>query len=259
MKLREDEVRIAAPDCEIRSILIRPVGDGPWPGVLFYSDIFQLTESTLRTARRLASQGFAVCAPEIYPRDLAGRALEFDDAGKASGLAGAAATSTAQFDSDRVAVLAHLAGRPDITEVSCVGFCIGGHLAFRAAFDERVAATVCFYPTGLHDGKLGGDADSGTLSRAADVAGRMMVVFGSNDPHVPADARLQILSTLYAVGRGTLGAAHLRRWRARLHARHRPAPRPRHHRRGTGRGRLLPHPALTTGPTSNWCSISSPR
>jgi carboxymethylenebutenolidase len=28
----------------------------------------------------------------------------------------------------------------------------------------------------------------------------MMVVFGSNDPHVPADARLQILSTLYAAG-----------------------------------------------------------
>jgi len=55
MKLLEDEVRVAAPDCEIRSIVIRPVGEGPWPAVLFYSDIFQLTESTLRTARRLAS------------------------------------------------------------------------------------------------------------------------------------------------------------------------------------------------------------
>jgi carboxymethylenebutenolidase len=200
MKVSEDEVRIAAPDCEIRSIMIRPVGDRQWPAVLFYSDIFQLTESTLRTARRLASLGFAVCAPEIYPRDLAGVGLEFDDAGKAAGLAGAAGTTTAQFDSDRVAVLDHLAARPDVGEVCCVGFCIGGHLAFRAAFDERVAATVCFYPTGLQDGKLGADADSGTLARAADVAGRMMVVFGSEDPHVPADARLQILSALYAAG-----------------------------------------------------------
>ena len=199
MKLREDEVLIPASGYQIRSVLLTPVGEGPWPGVVLYTDIFQLTESTLRTARRLASAGFVVCVPEIYPRGaLAGVALEFDDAGKASGLAGAAATTTAQFDSDRVAVLDPLAGRPDITEVYCVGFCIGGHLAFRAAFDERVAATVCFYPTGLHDGKLGGDADSGTLARAADVAGRMMVVFGSNDPHVPADARLQILSTLYA-------------------------------------------------------------
>jgi hypothetical protein len=40
------------------------------------------------------------------------------------------------------------------------GFCIGGHLAFRAAFDPRIAATVCFYPTGLHNGALGADADA---------------------------------------------------------------------------------------------------
>ncbi len=200
MKLREEQVRIPAPDCEIRSTLIRPVGDGRWPAVLFYSDIFQLTESTLRTARRLASRGFAVWVPEIYPRVLAGVALEFDDEGKAAGLAGAAATTTAQFDSDRIAVLDHLAGRPDVGELYCVGFCIGGHLAFRAALDERVAATVCFYATGLQDGKLGADADSGTLERAADVAGRMMMVFGSADPHVPAAARLQIISALYAAG-----------------------------------------------------------
>jgi carboxymethylenebutenolidase len=111
MKLSEDEIRVPSPDGEIRSVVIRPVADGRWPAVLYYSDIFQLTESTLRTARRLASLGFAVFAPEIYPRDLAGVALEFDDAGKAAGLAGAAGTTTAQFDSDRVAMLDHLAAR----------------------------------------------------------------------------------------------------------------------------------------------------
>src|SRR3954449_3640310 len=104
MKLREDEVLVPAPDCEIRSVLINPADEGPWPAVLLYTDIFQLTESTLRTARRLASAGFVVGVPEIYPHGpLAGVALEFDDAGKQAGLAGAAATTTAHFDSDRVA------------------------------------------------------------------------------------------------------------------------------------------------------------
>ena len=198
MKLREETVVVAAPDCQIRTAVIRPAGAGRFPAVLFYSDIFQLTESTLRTARRLASLGFAVCAPEIYPRgELAGVALEFDDVGKAAGMAGAKSTTTEQFDSDRRAVLDHLAGEAD--EIYCVGFCIGGHLAFRAAFDDRVAATVCFYPTGLHNGALGADvADS--LHRAGDVAGRLMVVFGSQDPHVPPDARLQVVSALYAAG-----------------------------------------------------------
>jgi carboxymethylenebutenolidase len=79
------------------------------------------------------------------------------------------------------------------------GFCIGGHLAFRAAFDPRVAAAVCFYPTGLHNGALGA-GDAGSLARAADIRGRLMIVFGSQDPHVPAEARVQIVSALYAAG-----------------------------------------------------------
>jgi carboxymethylenebutenolidase len=200
VKLREEEVRIPSDDGEIRSIVISPVDGGRGHGVLLYTDIFQLTESTLRTARRLASSGFVVCAPEIYPHgELAGVALEFDDAGKEAGLGGAAATTAAQFDADRVAVLDALAARPDVDRISATGFCIGGHLAFRAAFDERVTSTVCFYPTGLQDGKLGAD-DPGSLARAADIHGRMMIVFGSRDPHVPSDARVQIVSALYAAG-----------------------------------------------------------
>jgi carboxymethylenebutenolidase len=197
MKLREEEIRVG----DIRTIVIRPANEETWPGLLLYTDIFQLTESTLRTARRLAADGFVVAVPEIYPHGpLAGAALEFDDAGKQQGLAGAAATTTAAFDADRTAVLDHLDARPDVSDVFVTGFCIGGHLAFRAAFDQRVKATVCFYPTGLHNGALGADADSGTLERAADIHGRLMIVFGSQDPHVPAGARLDILQRLYAAG-----------------------------------------------------------
>ncbi|GAA4959364.1 dienelactone hydrolase family protein [Actinoplanes utahensis] len=181
--------------------MLRPAGDGKWPGLLLYTDIFQLTESTLRTARRLAAAGFVVAVPEIYPHgELAGVALEFDDEGKQRGLAGAAATTAAEFDADRVAVLDHLEQRDDVTRLFVTGFCIGGHLAFRAAFDPRVAATVCFYPTGLHNGALGRDDDAGSIARAAEIQGRLLIVFGSQDPHVPADARLFILERLYAAG-----------------------------------------------------------
>ena len=201
MKLREDEVRIPSPAGPIRAVVLRPASDTALPGLLLYTDIFQLTESTLRTARRFASAGFVVCVPEIYPHgDLAGVALEFDDAGKQAGLAGAAATPAAAFDADRVAVLDHLQARDDTTTLLATGFCIGGHLAFRAAFDPRVAATVCFYATGLHNGGLGADADAGSLARAADIRGRLMLVFGAQDPHVPAAARVGILSALYTAG-----------------------------------------------------------
>jgi carboxymethylenebutenolidase len=197
MKLREEETRVG----DIRAIVIRPVDDRERPGLLLYTDIFQLTESTLRTARRLAADGFVVVVPEIYPHGpLAGVALEFDDEGKQRGMAGAAATTTASFDADRAAVLDYLESRPDVSDLFVTGFCIGGHLAFRAAFDPRVKATVCFYPTGLHNGALGADADAGSLTRAGEIRGRLLIVFGSQDPHVPADARLDIVQRLYAAG-----------------------------------------------------------
>lgn len=197
--MREERVRISAADCEIQAIVIEPVGTPRHQGVLCYTDIFQLTKSTLRTARRLASAGFLVCLPEIYPRELAGVALEFDDAGKQAGLAAAAHTTAAQFDADCAAVLDYLEQRDDIAEINVVGFCLGGHLAFRAASDPRVAATVCFYPTGLHNGALGSD-DASSLARATSIGGRLLIIFGSNDPHVPADARLQTLTALYGAG-----------------------------------------------------------
>ncbi len=200
MKVFEEEVRISGAGHLIRAKVLAPVGGASRPAVLLYSDIFQLTESTLRTCRRLAAAGWLVCVPEIYPRgELAGVALEFDDAGKQAGLAGAASMTTAEFDEDRVSVLDYLAQRSDVTTLHAAGFCLGGHLAFRAAFDERVASTVCFYPTGLHNGSLGAD-HAASLDAAAGINGRLMMIFGSRDPHVPAGARVQILSKLYAAG-----------------------------------------------------------
>jgi carboxymethylenebutenolidase len=198
MRVSDEEALMKAPDGDIRCVVVRPDRGRRWPGVLFYTDIFQLTPSTMRTARRLASYGFVVCVPEIYPRgDLAGVSLAFDDHGKQAGLAAAAATPTAQFDADRVAALDYLEQRPDVEgTLRAVGFCLGGHLAFRAAFDARVKATVCFYPTGLQDGALGADRDAGTLAEADRIGGTLLLVFGSNDPHVPAGARSRIIAEL---------------------------------------------------------------
>ena len=44
---------------------------------------------------------------------------------------------------------------------------------------------------GLHDGKLGADADAGSLARSGEIGGELLMIFGSRDPH-PADG-LQII------------------------------------------------------------------
>ena len=105
-----------------------------------------------------------------------------------------AKTPVADFDADCRAGLNWLSKHPQVApgKIGAVGFCIGGHLAFRAAFQPDVRATVCYYGTGIHDGKLGLDEDAGSLARAKEIRGELLMIFGTNDPHVPEPGRATI-------------------------------------------------------------------
>ena len=171
----------------MRTFVAAPAAEGAYPGVVFYTDIFQLTEPSLRWAVRLAGYGFVVVAPEIYHRvEPPGTVLEFDDEGKARGQADVEALTTAPVRRGhrrraRVAV-------ERCPTVGAAGHCTGGHLAFRAAFDERVRGTVCWYATGLHNGKLGADKTD-SLERAREIGGEILLIWGTRDPHTPQDGR----------------------------------------------------------------------
>ena len=187
----------------LRMFVASPKADGKYPGVLFYSDIFQLTGPMLRAVSRLAGYGFVVAAPEIYHRiEPPGTVIPFDDAGRDRGMEDAARTGVAEFDVTCRAVLDYLAGHGRVAEgkLGAAGFCIGGHLAFRAALQPDVLATVCFYPTGLHTGRLGRDADAGSLARASEIKGALLLVFGTRDPHVPQEGRAKIVVALGRAG-----------------------------------------------------------
>ena len=82
-------------------------------------------------------------------------------------------------------------------QIATMGFCIGGHLAFRAAFNQDIKAAVCVYPTGIHNGKLGKEK-ADTISRVGEIKGRVLAIFGTLDPHIPEDGRVSILKALEA-------------------------------------------------------------
>jgi len=183
---------IPAPVSPMRTFVAAPTAEGRFPAVWCYSDIFQLTPTMLRFCVRLAGYGFVAAAPEIYHRtEPAGTAIAFDDAGRTPGHNDALKTPVADLDYDCRAGLDWLGRQPNVApdEIAAMGFCIGGHLAFRAAFQPEVRATTCFYGTGIHNGKLGLDGDAGSLARIAEIRGQLLMVFGSNDPHVPAEGR----------------------------------------------------------------------
>src|SRR5262245_42872306 len=181
-------VDISVDGSPLRMFVAAPKAEGRYPGILFYSDIFQLTGPMLRASARLAGYGFVVAAPEIYHRiEPAGTVIPFDDAGRTRGLEDAQKTPVARFDAGCRATIDYLADHPRVAKgkLAAGGFCIGGHLAFRAALQPDVKATVCFYGTGIHNGKLGQDENAGSLERAREIRGELLMVFGALDPHVP--------------------------------------------------------------------------
>jgi len=196
MIVASEYVDISSGGSPMRMFVAAPAAAaGTYAGILCYSDIFQLTAPMLRSCIRLAGYGFVAAAPEIYHRiEPPGSVIPFDDRGRARGLEDAAKTPVAHFDEDRRAALDYLSKHPRLanSQLGAMGFCIGGHLAFRAALEPDVRATVCFYGTGIHDGKLGQDRDAGSLGRAAEIRGKLLMVWGGQDPHVPTEGRTLI-------------------------------------------------------------------
>ena len=195
------EATVVVPSSQghaIRCVVLKPVGTTPpqpLPAVLAYSDIFQLTESHLRMCRRLCGHGFVVVVPELFARlGLAATALDFER-DRQLALDSTNRMELAWFDEDRRTMLAWMHAQPfvDAAKLLAAGWCIGGHLAFRAAQEPAVKAAACFYATGLHDNTLGkahGTAPS--LASAQIIQGALLMVWGTRDPHIPEDGRAKI-------------------------------------------------------------------
>ncbi|HEY2800137.1 MAG TPA: dienelactone hydrolase family protein, partial [Chthoniobacterales bacterium] len=67
MTLRETEmIDLPTPTGPMRTHLFRPAEERHFPGVLFYSEIFQVTAPIRRLAALIAGHGYLVAVPEIY-------------------------------------------------------------------------------------------------------------------------------------------------------------------------------------------------
>lgn len=199
MTINEPEILdLATPTGPMRTYVLRPSAPGKYPGILLYSEIFQVTGPIRRTAAMIAGHGYVVAFPEIYHEfEPPGVALAYDTAGADRGNALKTTKELAAYDSDSRAALDHLKGRPDCTgKLGVMGICIGGHLAFRAAMNSDVLAGTCFYATDIHKRSLGKGMKDNTLDRISEIKGEMLMIFGRQDPHVPREGRQLIYNAM---------------------------------------------------------------
>ena len=117
------------------AVLVRPVGPGPWPGVVMVHEIWGVDDVLRRQAERLASAGFVVLAPDLLgdgPRLRCMRSV-FRALQARSGL---------PFDLVRAAREQLLADRHVNGRVGIIGFCLGGGFALLLSSDGFDASAV---------------------------------------------------------------------------------------------------------------------
>lgn len=191
-------IDLSTPTGPMRTYLFAPGGPGPYPALILYSEIFQLTGPIRRTAALLAGHGYIVAVPEVYHElESPGTVLAYDQAGADKGNFNKFEKEVLSYDSDARALLDHLAALPNCTgKLGVIGICLGGHLAFRAAMNPNVSATACFYATDIHSGSLGKGRNDNSLARAEEIKGELLMIFGRQDPHVPLEGRNRIRARL---------------------------------------------------------------
>jgi carboxymethylenebutenolidase len=204
MIIRSDETADipVATKGPMRLHLFRPAVPGRFPGVVFFSEIYQATDPIRRLAALVAGQGYVVAVPEVYHEyEPLGTVLRYDTAGTERGNTLKTTKPIAGFDADASAALAYLQAHEACTgRLATLGVCLGGHLAYRAALNPTVSAAACFYATDIHTGTLGSGGGDDSLARMDELKAEAMFVWGRQDPHVPFAGRQRIRERLEAVG-----------------------------------------------------------
>src|SRR6201994_2333004 len=204
MILKDDLVQdIPTANGPMRTYFFRPTLENTqFPGIILYSEIFQMTGPIRRFATFVAGHGYLVAVPEVYHElETTGTVLPYDQAGADKGNFDKYEKELSSYDSDARAVLDHLKSRDDCNgRLGAVGICLGGHLAFRTAMNPDVRATVCFYATDIHSGTLGKGKQDNSLARASEITGELLHIWGRQDPHVPLEGRNRIKARLDEAG-----------------------------------------------------------
>lgn len=113
----------------IDAYLARPLGPGPFPGVIVIPEAFGLVTHIKEVARRFAARGYVAISPELYTRIGAPDPTDMSSVGpKMMNLPDKKAVG------DLEGAITFLKGQPQSSgKVGIVGFCSGGRHSFLAA------------------------------------------------------------------------------------------------------------------------------
>jgi carboxymethylenebutenolidase len=158
----EEKLEISTPDGATEAFLYHPEGLGPWPGVLYFTDIVGVRQAPMDTARRIAAEGYTVLLPNLFYRTSRLPVFDFKpnfaDERTTQRIRDFSAPLTPEtMDRDAAAYVDFLAARPEAAKgrMAVLGYCYSGAMAMRTAAirPDKIAAVASF-----HGGRLLTDA-----------------------------------------------------------------------------------------------------
>lgn len=211
----ERRLAVTAADGVAEGFLYTPDGDGPWPGLLWFTDVWGIRPANQGMARRVAEAGYAVLMPNIYYRTdrLPVSEGEPDPAVPATRarmehLLGA--VTMEMMLRDGAAYADFLQRRPEVAgaKLGAVGYCFGGQFALgaAAAAPDRIVAAASF-----HGGWLVTDRPDSPHLLLPKVRAELLFAHATDDPLMPAADIARFEALLAEWG----GRYHSETWPAR--------------------------------------------
>ncbi len=166
----------------------RPAGAGPAPAIVVIQEIFGVNKVMRDICDWLAGEGYLAVCPDLFWRIEPG--IDITDKSKAEW--DKAFSLYSAFDRDHGvadieatrAVAATLPGSNG--KVGAVGYCLGGHMAYRTAAQTVIDASVGYYGVGIND----------ALNLAGGISKPLMLHVAEKDGFVPPEAQAKVAAAL---------------------------------------------------------------
>lgn len=165
---------------------------GPCPMIVVLQEAFGVNSHIRSVADRLAQQGSIAIAPELFHRTAPG--FQGDYSNFNGTLPHMRAVTPEKAEADLRATYSWLMSQDfaGSAGVSCIGFCMGGRIAFLANAVLPLRAAVSFY---------GGGIAPALLDRAAALHAPMLFFWGEQDRNIPPEQRAAVIGAVKAAGK----------------------------------------------------------
>jgi carboxymethylenebutenolidase len=201
----DTDVVVTTADGSCDAALIHPKGNGPWPGVILFVDVFGLRPTMRDMAKRLAANGYTVLVPNPFYRTTKAPGLpitlDFTSAEDRAKIAKVREPMTDQaVMSDSTAYVKFLDSQATVNKkkkIGVFGYCMGGPMTMQAAAASpaRVGAGASF-----HGGGLVTDKPDSPHLKVAQMKAQFYFAIATNDDQRQPDAKTKLAEAFKAAG-----------------------------------------------------------